>query len=313
MGDLQVNKIGKVYSRESADQNSWWSSHTMAPAALRLNDEIIRVFLGCWDKQGISRIGYVDVLTSDPTEVVAIAEKPALEIGEDGCFDENGVFPGHVANVGDEVWLYYTGFQLGQKVRHYNFGGLAISRNGGRTFERYSKAPVLDRSDEGLMVRAGQSVIKESHSFYSAYSAGNGWMEVSGEQRPIYDVFFQKSKDGKYFDKTGTRIVKCDLHVEHGLGRPQILKLGDEYYVFYTRRIISGMKYHMGCAKSVDLKTWKRCDSVLADIQHGGPGDFDSEMVYFPCVVPVSKGAGYLFYSGNYFGRDGLGVASLSW
>ena len=54
--------------------------------------------------------------------------------------------------------MYYTGFQLGHKIRHYNFGGLAISKDGGDTFKRYSQAPIMDRADEGLFVRAGQSI-----------------------------------------------------------------------------------------------------------------------------------------------------------
>ena len=46
-------------------------------------------------------------------------------------FDDNGVFPGHVNLFSNKIFLYYTGFQLGKKVRHYNFGGLAISNRNG--------------------------------------------------------------------------------------------------------------------------------------------------------------------------------------
>ena len=47
-----------------------------------------------------------------------------------------------------KIYLYYTGFQTGVNVPHYNFGGLAISEDG-ENFKRVSSAPILDRSDEG--------------------------------------------------------------------------------------------------------------------------------------------------------------------
>jgi hypothetical protein len=34
-------------------------------------------------------------------------------------------------------------------------------------------------------------------------------------------------------------------------------------------------------------------------------------MVYFPAVVKVSETKALLFYNGNYFGRDGMGVIEL--
>ena len=67
-------------------------SHTMAPNALLINEETIRVFLGCWDRKQISRIGYIDVDATNPLKIIKISNKAVLDIGEDGTFDENGVF-----------------------------------------------------------------------------------------------------------------------------------------------------------------------------------------------------------------------------
>ena len=219
-------KIGLVYYRNNVN-NHWWVSHTMAPSAIELNEKTIRVFIGCWDKNGISRIGWIDLNSENPLEVKDISEEPILNIGDPGCFDDNGVFPAHAYKIKNEIWLYYTGFQIGQKVRHYNFGGLAISKDG-KEFQRVSKAPVLDRSDEGLMVRAGQSVLLEENIFKTVYSAGSGWAEVGGKKRPIYDVYYQESVDGFSYKKNGSLIIKHNPKFEHGLGRPQILYLNNE-------------------------------------------------------------------------------------
>lgn len=300
-------KLGCIYQRESTAGTHWWDSHMMAPTVVEMGSEVLRVYIGGWDSNGISRIAWIDVEANNPMRILDVSTVPALDIGRPGCFDENGVFPGHICRVDDELWLYYTGFQLGSKVRHYNFGGLAISRDG-VNFRRVSEAPVLDRSDEGLCVRAGQSVLPENGTFPTVYSAGSDWVETGGKSRPCYDVFYQNSPDGLFYEKAGKCIVRHDPQVEHGLGRPQLVRLDGQRYVFFTRRVL-GMKYFSGCAReSIATGEWERCDEEI-DLIHSKSG-FDSEMIYFPSVIQVKRtGRIFLFYSGNDFGKGGLGVA----
>jgi hypothetical protein len=309
MSSIVFEKLGFVYSRNEAPENHWWQSHTMAPTAIEHGDEVIRVYLGCWDVNGISRIGWIDVDKNDPTKVLNVCDSPALDIGEDGCFDENGVFPGHAFKFEDKVILYYTGFQLGQKIRHYNFGGAAVS-NDGDVFTRLSKSPVLDRSEEGLFVRAGQSVIVKDGIFHTVYSAGSSWVDVAGNLRPVYDVIYQTSTSPFNFDNIGNLVIKHDSRVEHGLGRPQIIELNGEIYIFYTRRKLD-MKYSFGFSRfSTNDLVSHRLDYQM-NIDHSEIG-FDSEMIYFPSVVQVkTTGRVFLFYSGNGFGGKGLGVMEL--
>lgn len=309
---MDFKKLGKVVNFKN--QNQMWVTHFMAPSPVLLDPATIRVFVGGWDENKISRIWFVDVKVDDPLKIIYTSPDPILDIGKDGCFDENGVFPAHIYKFSDQKnYLYYTGFQLGHKIRHYNFGGLAISHDNNATFNRYSQVPILDRADEGLFVRAGQSLeIGENGEHLSVYSAGSSWFACEGELRPVYDVYFQKSKDGISLEKKGRQILKADLNVEHGLGRPQIIKLGLFYYVFYTRRIIQDMRYFLGAARSTDLKDWERVDHLFKNILFGEAGEFDSEMIYFPGVVKINEHKALMFYSGNYFGRDGMGVVEVT-
>lgn len=304
---MNWTKRGFIYKPEN--EAEWWNDHAMAPAAMMYDNSSIRVYLGCWDENGIARIGYIDLDAKNPKIVKNISREPVLDIGSDGCFDDNGVFPGHVYKYDGKVYLYYTGFQKLEKIPFSNFGGLAISEDNGNTFKRVSKAPVLDRADEGLFTRAGSSVIVENGVFKSCYSVGSGWIKVAGKDRPVYEVNYIESKDGMDFGKKGVCIVQCNHEIEHGLGRPQIFKLDDIYYVFYTRRLLD-YKYHMGTAQSRDLKNWERIDDWLSVVKHGNKDEFDSEMVYFPCVVNTGKKV-FLFYAGNGYGRDGFGYAEL--
>jgi len=300
-------KRGKIF--ELTTPSSWWKSHAMAPSAIYLKKGVIRIYLGCWDENKISRIGFIDVDAKAPNKVLAVSSNPVLNIGRDGMFDENGVFPAHASVINGKVYLYYTGFQLGFKIEHYNFGGLAISEDG-LNFKRVSEAPVLDRQDEGLFVRAGQSVLFENNIFKTVYSVGSGWAFVGGKKRPTYNVCYQQSEDGINYKKNGKIIAKFNLEVEHGLGRPQIVKVYDEYVVFYTRRMID-MKYYIGCSKSKDCVNWKKDKAVFSEIKHSKNG-FDSEMIYFPSVIYNPDVKKYqLFYCGNGFGKTGIGFAEL--
>lgn len=304
---MNWSKIGLI-CKPSSEQN-WWVSHAMAPTAFLYDPQTIRVFIGCWDNHGISRIGFLDLNASNPCDVLNKSASPVVDIGKDGCFDDNGVFPGHVYSHEGIVYLYYTGFQKLCKIPFTNFCGLALSRDGGNTFEKVSEVPVMDRADEGLFTRAGTSIIYESGLFHAFYSVGSSWYQIAGKERPIYQINYQSSTDGINFKSNGALAVKCDLKVEHGLGRPQIIKIKKKYYLFYTRRTID-FKYRIGVAESYDLNTWKRIDSWLDPIEHGNISEFDSQMVYFPCVLEVNNKL-YLFYSGNGYGKGGLGYAVL--
>lgn len=290
--------------------NTWWQSHTMAPTAVMWQGNI-RVFFGAWDRFGISRMNYLDLAADDPSSILFVnTEEPVLDIGQPGTFDDNGVFPGHAAVVNDQIYLYYTGFQKGDKIPHFTFGGLATSVDGS-TFQRVSQAPILDRSDEGLLVRSGQSILFEDGVYKSVYSVGNHFVDVGGKARPSYDVCYLESRDGIDFGRTGRVIVHHDPSIEHGLGRPQLIRLDGKLFVFYTRRMLD-MKYFMGCAISDDEGlTWVKNESLFSEMCHPEAG-FDSEMIYFPSVLTVPEsGKTYLFYSGNGFGKTGIGYAEL--
>ena len=310
MSEFKVVKKGFIFSRKNAETDHWWQSHVMAPSAVYV-DNVIRVYFGGWDKHGISRISFIDLDPEDPQRVLEVgAHKPVLDLGRDGAFDENGVFPAHASIVDGRTLLYYTGFQLGQKVPHYNFGGLAVS-NDGKTFTRVSEAPILDRADEGLLVRAGQSVLVENGKYRSVYSIGGDFRSVGGKFRPTYDIAYIESDDGVTFGGQGKKILSCDPTVEHGLGRPQLVRIRGVYYIFYTRRMLN-MKYFVGAARSIDGCTWEKDEAIFSDLHHSHDA-FDSEMIYFPSVLHVPNFDKYLlFYCGNGFGKSGFGFAELS-
>jgi predicted GH43/DUF377 family glycosyl hydrolase len=128
---MRWNKKGLIFGPNG--KNSWAKTHCLQPTPLLISPDIIRVFTGFRDQTGISRVGYVDLKASDPSQILYVTDQPVLDIGEPGCFDENGVVPTAIVKKDDRLLLYYAGYQLGMKVRFFVFGGLAESLDGGKS------------------------------------------------------------------------------------------------------------------------------------------------------------------------------------
>ena len=160
-----------------------------------------------------------------------------------------------------------------------------------------------------MYTRAGLSAIYEDNVFKCCYSVGSAWYHIAGKDRPIYDVNYIESLDGIEFAREGVKVVAVNLSLEHGLGRPQIVKIMGETFVFYTRRTLD-FKYFIGAAKKGPNGIWTRVDDWLNTIEHGCDGEFDEQMVYFPCVLDTGSKI-FLFYTGNGYGKDGIGYAEL--
>lgn len=298
---MKWKKLGLVYRAQD---------HAIAPCALVRDRKSVRVYAGFFDAMGISRIHRIDLDAADPTRVLGVSERAVLGLGRAGRFDDNGVMPASVCRANGAVYLYYTGFQLRTDVRYTMFGGLAVSRDDGETFERVQEAPVLGPAEEGRYFRGGPCALFEDGVFKVWYSGGSQWETVGGKPRPTYDLYYQESSDGARFADSGRLCLSYDRKTQHGLGRPQIFKAGGSYYLFYTIRT-RDMRYSMGVAVSRDGRAWTQRDDEIG-LTHAAAG-WDSEMVYFPSPFEAG-GQVYMLYNGNDFGKEGFGLAKLeSW
>ncbi len=123
---MEWEKKGLIYCPDG--KYSWAKKYAFPPTPYFLKDDVIRVYVAFCDESTVGRIGYVDVSAENPSHVVEVSEKPVLDIGLPGMFDDNGVIPTTVIKVGNKLYLYYVGFQLSFKVRYFMFEGLSISK-----------------------------------------------------------------------------------------------------------------------------------------------------------------------------------------
>ena len=71
---MNFEKLGQVFDPRESNLPKWWNSHTMAPTAININNEFIRVYIGAWDKEGISRITYLDLDPSNPLNILNVCK-----------------------------------------------------------------------------------------------------------------------------------------------------------------------------------------------------------------------------------------------
>jgi len=301
---MKWEKQGLIYA---PDGSSLWARHSsLQPTPLFLTPEIIRVYVGLRDEQGISRVGFVDVEAATPSNVLKVSERPALDIGSPGTFDENGVVPCAIVQHENELRLYYAGYQLGSKVKFFVFGGLAISHDGGESFHRYRQVPVLERSDDELFFRVAHSVMFDGGRWRIWYGAGSEWTGPSN-MLPVYDVRYIESADGITFGPSGSVCIPLGEDEEYRIGRPYVIKQGDRYLMFYGAATKKA-GYRLGYAESADGNLWKRKDSEIG-ITTSRDG-WDSLTIAYPSVVTYQDRT-YLFYNGNNMGATGFGYAVL--
>jgi hypothetical protein len=305
---MHWRKLGLVYGPDGS--LPWASSHAMIPTPVRLNDDVIRVFVTFCDATGIGRPGYVDVSSKNPLQVLGVSQQPLLELGKPGTFDENGMLTCGVTDLGNgRMFMYYVGFELGTKIRYRLLTGLAISEDGGSTFSRFAPTPVLERSAEEVYFRGGPYCLYGPIRFRLWYVAGSEWIDLDGKSMPVYDIRYAESDDGIHWPDQGKVQIPITEPDEHGFGRPCVIaKPGGGYRMFYSVRRRSFGAYRLGYAESADGNAWVRMDEELnLDVT---PDAFDSDAIMYAAPIEID-GKLYVFYNGNNFGRDGFAVAVL--
>jgi predicted GH43/DUF377 family glycosyl hydrolase len=302
---MKWHKCGLVYAPAG---NRWWArSYATIPTADVINDRVIRVYFAALDENRYGRIGYVDVDANDPQRILYETQEPVLDIGELGTFDDSGVNPSCVINFAGKKHLYYIGWQRAERAPYMLFSGLAISEDGGQSFRRYSRVPVLDRTDAEPYSRSAPFVMFDQGCFRAWYWSCLNWSRDGDWVHYNNVIQCTESVDGLHWIDRSQACIVPDGVADYSAGRPWVVKDGSLYKMWYSIRS-KAQPYRLGYAESNDGLTWQRKDHEVG-IARSDIG-WDSEMICYPCVVDVN-GQRYMFYNGNRHGSTGFGCAIL--
>lgn len=302
---MRWKKLGLVFSQDGKE--NWKKTSALTPTPILLDNKTIRIYAGFRDEGGISRIGFVDVDADNPLIIKNVSDKPVLDTGRVGCFDDNGVILGDVVSHNGKLRMYYVGFQLVKRVKFLAFTGMAESTDGGDTFVKVSETPVMDRREGANTICAIHTALFENDMWKVWYAAGNNWQVIDGKDYPKYNIWYTESRDGISFNGKSYLCVDVDDD-EYRIGRPSVFKKNDVYLMFYTKGSVSGKDYSPGLAYSYDGIVWTRRDKELN--LELSPNGFDSLHLCYPRLLKTQTKV-FAFYNGNNMGQEGFGVAEL--
>ena len=183
---MQWEKLGLIFTPDK--QLNWSKTHAQVPTVDVLSDKVWRIYYCARDVSNQSRISYFDVEAGNPRNVLYRHGTAILQLGKLGTFDDAGMMPSSIVTVMGVKYLYYTGWSERKSVPYQNAIGLAISRDGGNTYDRAGEGPVLGTSLHDPYFIGTATVIHEKGLWRNWYSACTGWEMIDGKAEPRYHL-----------------------------------------------------------------------------------------------------------------------------
>ncbi len=308
---MQCKKLGLIYN--VSGRHGFDISHCHKPTPLLIDDDTLRVYFGARDEHNRTRTTFIDLNPHDLTEIKYVHDRPIIDLGKIGAFDDSGANVCSIVRNGNTILMYYIGVNTSTTIHMRNAVGVAISEDGGTTFRRLFDGPVLDRTkDEPYYVGAAE-IRCENGVWKSWYTSGNEWKIVDGKPEIDYQIKYATSENGLDWSRHNLQVIQPQDELEV-CARPSVWQRDGTYHMYYSRRSIAGFRhtsangYRAGYAQSTDGITWRRMDDETGLLPSAS--GWDSEGIAYPYYFELS-GREFVFYNGNQFGRSGFGIAEL--
>ncbi len=303
-------KKGLLYNTQ---QNSDWAfSHCHKPTPLVIDNTTIRVYFGVRDRERHTRTTFVDIkLVNNHFELIYIHNKPVIDLGKIGAFDDSGANVSSIVRFGNLVYMYFIGWNPSTTVHTRNSIGLAISSDNGLTFERPYDGSILDRNKYEPYYTGAVDVINENNKWKIWYTSGSEWKIIEGKPEIFYHIKYATSNNGVDWVRDNIICIPPSNEFE-ATARPSVIKDDGVYKMWYSKRDLRNFRssktysYRPGYAESEDGIKWKRMDNNL-DLKLSDNG-WDSEAIAYPYVIKFNDKL-IMFYNGNGFGKTGFGYA----
>ena len=297
-------KKGLIFNTEK--NFSWMQTHAAVPFIDKLDKDNFRIYFSPRDQNNQASIGFIEINMKNPKEILSISNEPILTVGKLGSFDENGVMGTSLINFNNKKYLYYVGWNIGKSIPFRWSIGLAISEDDGKTFQKFSNGPILDRNYIDQYMVSSPTVIFDGGKFKMYYLSILQCELQDGKFKAPYNIRYAESQDGINWNREGKVAVNFQHPNEYAIARPSIIKENNLYRMWYSYAI---EKYKIGYAESKDGVIWKRMDDQVGiDVSSSG---WDSISIEYPNVFEYDDKK-YMLYCGNDFGKTGFGYAVLN-
>lgn len=306
---MHWNKLGLIYN--VAGRHGFDFTHCHKPTPLLVDDRTLRVYFGTRDEHNRTRTTFVDLDPQDLRSVRYVHDRPVIDLGRIGAFDDSGANVCSVVRDGDVVRMYYIGVNTSTTVHMRNAVGVAISEDGGYSFRRMFEGPVLDRTRNEPYYVGAAEVFREGNHWKCYYTCGNEWKVIDGKPEIDYQIKYATSHDGIEWRRDNLQVIRPE-HDFEVCARPSVWQRDGLYHMLFSRRSMAGFRieagqgYRAGYARSSDGVMWQRNDGEAG--LDPSPDGWDSEGIAYPYHFELF-GRELLVYNGNQFGRSGFGIA----
>lgn len=302
-------KKGLIYGAKGL--NGFDSSHCHKPTPLIIDENTVRVYFGVRDSKNTTRTTFVDLDSNNLSKVKYVHNKPVLDVGKLGAFDDSGANVSSVVKYKNKIYMYFIGWNPSTTVHTRNSIGLAISTDNGFTFNRLYDGAILDRNKIEPYYTGAVDVMEENGTWRMWYTSGSEWKLVNGKPEIFYHIKYATSKNGIDWRRDDVLCIPPTTEGEV-TARPSVIKEKGKYKMWYSKRKVENFRidktnsYRAGYAESNDGIVWTRLDN-LSGIEPSNNG-WDSESIAYPYIIRIKKQL-IMFYNGNAFGKEGFGYA----
>ena len=300
---MKWKKKGRIFVVDGKIE--WMQKYASMPMADKVYGDVYRIYFNSRNSQNMASIGFVEIDIKNPSKILKISEKPVLSPGRLGSFDDTGVWNSSLVNHNNEKYLYYIGWNQSKTIPFRWSIGLAISKDNGDSFKRYSEGPIMDRNTIDPYLVSSPTVFLDDGIWKMYYISAIKWEMHQGEFRAPYNIRYAESKDGINWERKGIVCIDFNNKNETRIARASVFREEDTYKMLYC---YAGKSYRIGYAESKDGINWERKDGIAGI--NVSPNGWDSEMIEYPFVFEHNDKK-YLLYNGNNYGESGFGYAVL--
>jgi len=290
---------------------TWAVSHASVPTPLILNNTQVRIYYSTRDQLSRNRTGAVELKIIDESiEILNYSNKPILELGDEGHFDCDGIYGTSIVQKKEKVYFYYAGWNAGLRGLFYSSIGVAISEDMGKTFRKYSTAPILSRdSIDPWACMAPYVMNNDDGSWIMWYTSGIQIKTNNSGIESLYDIKTATSKDGVNWEKSGKTAISLG-EKDTNIARSCVIYEENKYKAWYPYVSRGLGQYRIGYAESDNGFKFERMDlDINAQISPSlNSNSWDSLAVTYPFVFELNNNR-YMLYNGNGFGKTGFGMA----
>ena len=298
------NKLKLLFNVEQFSDKL--NSHASNPVAIKINNNIYRVYYSARDINNKSSVGYFD-FNIDNLEIEEKIQKNSIfDYGNIESYYSHGVSIGTLYKVENNIFLLFMGWKInGNEHWRGDIGRLKLNSSLDKLYIE-NEIPFLGIDNEDLVSLSYPWVIHENGIYKMWYGSTISW--ISENEEMIHVIKYATSKDGLSWDRHGIAIP-YEIGIAQAFSRPTVLVNNEGYHMWYSYRSgVKNEKYKIGYSCSNDGIAWERKHDqyLLEKSIHG----WDSEMVCYPFVFE-HKNQIYMLYNGNNFGKTGIGIAKL--